>query len=209
MAKALDIVGQKFRKLTVIRFTGGRNKWGAKLWECLCDCGNTTKVATRTLTSGNTGSCGCAEGLHKHGGVGKGSYNTWRAMMRRCYNPKDKDFHKYGAVGVKVQDSWHEYLTFASDVGEPEGSQTLHRIDPYGDYVKGNCEWATPTRQARDIRLPKHNKTGHIGVRMRNGKYIAGLTVQKKKYEGPARLTLEEAIEDRKMLEEKHWGSYG
>jgi hypothetical protein len=126
-------------------------------------------------------------------------------MMRRCYNPKDKDFPKYGAIGIVVQDSWHDYLTFAADVGEPEGTQTLHRVDPYGDYTKENCEWVTPTRQAREIRLPKRSKTGHIGIVMRLNKFNAQITVRKKKFYGPLRATLEEAIADRKQLELKHW----
>lgn len=207
MPKALDIAGQKFRKLTAICFTGERNKHKHRLWECLCDCGKTVVVPIQALTSGNTGSCGCAEGFRKHGGFGKGSYNTWRAMMRRCYNPKDKDFYKYGAVGITVQKSWHDYLEFAADMGEPEGSQTLHRVDPYGDYTKGNCEWATPTRQAREIRVTARSKTGHIGIRQeRNGKYMAKIAAKGKNFYGKCRDTLEEALADRKRLEEEHWG---
>lgn len=203
---ALDIAGQKFRSLTAVRFTGERNKHKHRLWECLCECGKTAIVPLQALTSGNTGSCGCAEGFHKHGGAGKGSYNTWRAMMRRCYNHKDKDFYKYGAVGVTVQESWHDYQTFAEDMGEPEGTQTLHRVDPYGSYTKGNCEWATPTRQAREIRVTMRSKTGHIGVRQeRNGKYMAKISAQGKNFYGKCRDTLEEALADRKRLEEEHW----
>jgi len=205
MGKTLDITGHRFRSLTAIRFTGEWNKHKHRLWECLCDCGKTTILPIQALTSGNTGSCGCQEGFRKHGGAGKGSYNTWRGMMRRCYNPKDKDFPKYGAIGIVVQDSWHDYLAFAADVGEPEGNQTLHRVDPYGNYTKENCVWATPTRQAREIRLTKRSKTGHIGITMRCNKFNAEITVQKKKFYGPLRATLEEAIADRKALEEKHW----
>lgn len=206
MAKTLDITGQRFRKLVAIRFTGERNKHKHRLWECICDCGKTTVVPIGWLTSGNTGSCGCSEGYRKHGGWQKSSYNTWRAMMRRCYNTKDKDFNKYGAIGIKVQESWHDYSTFAADVGEPEGSQTLHRIDPYGDYTKENCEWATPTRQAREIRVTARSKTGHIGIRQeRNGKYMAKIAVKGNSFYGKCRDTLEEALADRKALEEKHW----
>lgn len=206
MPKALDLTGQKFRKLTATKLTKERGKRGERIWECLCECGKLTLVATGALTSGNTGSCGCAEGFRRHGGFGKGSYNTWRAMMRRCYNPKDKDYSKYGAAGVIVQTSWHDYLEFEKDMGEPEGAQTLHRVDPYGDYTKENCVWASPTTQAREIRLTKRNKTGHIGVRIRNGKYIAGITAQKKKIETTPRATLAEAVEDRRRLEHTYWG---
>ena len=126
--------------------------------------------------------------------------------MRRCYNPKDKDYAKYGALGVVVQDSWHDYSTFAADVGEPEGDQTLHRVDPYGDYAKENCEWVSLTRQAREIRLPKKNRTGIIGVRISpTNKFYAALTVKRNSYCGPYRDTIEEAIEDRKEMELKYW----
>jgi hypothetical protein len=206
MAKTLDLTGQKFRQLTAVRYTGEANRHKQRLWECVCDCGNTTVVATRALTSGNTGSCGCQEGFRKHGGSSKGSYYTWRGMMRRCYNPKDKDYAKYGAAGVVVQDSWHEYTTFAEDMGEPQGSQTLHRVDPYGGYTKENCEWVSPTRQAREIRLSKKSKTGRTGVRQeKNGRFLATIGVAGKYHYGKVRDTLEEAIEDRKAMEQKYW----
>ena len=208
MANAIDLTGQKFRHLTAVRYTGETNKHKQRLWECLCDCGKTTVVATRALTSGNTGSCGCQEGFRKHGGSAKGSYFTWRGMMRRCYNPKDKDFSKYGAVGVVVQDSWHEYTVFAADMGEPVGEQTLHRLNPYGNYTKENCEWVSLTRQAREIRVPKKNKTGIIGVRISpSGKFFATITIKRTSYCGPYRETVEQAIEDRKDMEQKYWGS--
>lgn len=47
-----------FGRLTVIAYAG-RNKHGQSIWECKCSCGNTTKVATATLKSGHTRSCGC------------------------------------------------------------------------------------------------------------------------------------------------------
>jgi len=206
MAKARDITGCVFGKLTVLEFV--KSEKAKRMWRCMCECGKTIEVPTGSLVTGNTKSCGCyhMERITKHGGWQKGSYNTWRAMMRRCYNPKDKDFAKYGAVGVVVQESWHEYIAFAADVGEPEGTQTLHRIDPYGDYTKENCMWASPIVQARVTRLHKNNKTGHVGVALRNGKYMAEITVQRKKYYGKCRAVLEEAIADRKELERLYWG---
>ena len=206
MANAIDLTGQKFRYLTAVQYTGEANKYKQRLWECLCDCGKTAIVATRALTSGNTGSCGCQEGFRKHGGSNKSSYYTWRGMMRRCYNPKDKDYAKYGAVGIVVQDSWHEYPAFAADMGEPQGAETLHRTDPYGNYTKENCEWASPTRQAREIRLYKKSKTGYTGVRQeKNGKFLATIGVAGTYYYGRVRNTIEEAIEDRKEMELKYW----
>lgn len=207
MPRKFDRIGCVYGRLTVVA-QAGNNAHKQRLWECQCECGNSTIVTGGALTTGNTASCGCylKERITKHGGCKKGSYNTWRAMMRRCYNPKDKDFNKYGAVGVEVQKSWHEYAAFAADIGEPKGKDTLHRIDPYGDYTKENCEWASPTRQAREIRLPKRNKTGHVGVKLTpSNKYIAVISVKGKKYTCKVRSSIEEAIADRRALETAHW----
>lgn len=57
----VDLLGQKFGFLTVIRKLEERTKGRKVQWECQCDCGNNTKVITTTdhLRSGHTKSCGC------------------------------------------------------------------------------------------------------------------------------------------------------
>lgn len=57
----LDLTGQRFGKLEVIRPTNDRLA-GSVIWECKCDCGNTCLVSTVNLRSGRTKSCGCAMG---------------------------------------------------------------------------------------------------------------------------------------------------
>jgi hypothetical protein len=53
--KLIDITGQKFGHLTVVRYL-------KKLkWECLCDCGNFTVVLKTNLIQGKTKSCGCLQ----------------------------------------------------------------------------------------------------------------------------------------------------
>ena len=54
----LNIAGQRFGKLIAVGPTDER-RGSAVVWECKCDCGNTTFAATRDLRSGNTKSCGC------------------------------------------------------------------------------------------------------------------------------------------------------
>ncbi len=55
----LNLVGKRFTRLTVISDIGNHPTTGESYWECLCDCGKTTKVTGYWLTSGNTKSCGC------------------------------------------------------------------------------------------------------------------------------------------------------
>ncbi len=54
-----DLTGKKFSKLLVIKKSGNKNKHGAILWECKCDCGKTCEVTTANLNYGATKSCGC------------------------------------------------------------------------------------------------------------------------------------------------------
>lgn len=203
--KLVDRTGQTFGKLKVME-QAGRDKSKKVLWRCKCECGNETVVISGSLVTGNTTSCGCIVPNLKHGGTGRGSYNTWRAMMRRCYNTQDKDYPRWGGKGIAVHAAWHEYVTFAKEMGEPTGSETLDRIDPAGNYAPGNVRWAAPTMQSRNIGVPRTSKTGITGVLFHNKRYYATVTVKKKKYYSKMCATIEEAAAARKELERIHWG---
>lgn len=206
MAIRNDLTGNVVGKLTVLHPTK-RNKHGQMMWECQCECGNNSIVVSGNLANGTTKSCGCIIPNFKHGGWKKSSYNTWKSMVARCTHKQNKDYHKYGDAGIKVCPEWLDYLTFEKDMGEPTGTETLDRIDSYGDYTKENCRWASPTVQARNIRVPKINSTGHIGISIvYDGKYMAKITVKKNAYYSKVFNTVEEAIQARKDLELKYWG---
>jgi hypothetical protein len=166
-------------------------------------------VLSGSLVTKNTTSCGCylKERITKHGGYGKASYNTWRAMVRRCTVPTDKDYPRWGGSGITVCPEWMKYSNFVKDMGEPESTQTLDRINPYGNYELNNCRWVSPIIQARNIRIPKANKTGVIGViNVYANKWMASITVNKKRYYASVRNSIVEAAADRKELERLHWG---
>ena len=57
----IDLCGQKFGKLTVVKETDRRSANGNIIWQCLCDCGESAFVDTGSLQSGNTRSCGCVQ----------------------------------------------------------------------------------------------------------------------------------------------------
>ena len=56
--QALDLEGQRFGKLTALNQTDKRQR-GSILWNCQCDCGNTTTVSSYYLVRGKIDSCGC------------------------------------------------------------------------------------------------------------------------------------------------------
>ena len=67
MGKMIDLLGQRFGKLTVIENAGKIN--GRRyFWKCQCDCGNIVTVEGSCLRSGNTKSCGCGryDGLKQY-----------------------------------------------------------------------------------------------------------------------------------------------
>jgi hypothetical protein len=204
--KLVDRTGQRFGKLVVIE-QAGRTTSKKVLWKCICDCGNETKTDSGSLVTGNTTSCGCVlkEAITKHGGWNKSSYNTWRAMVRRCTNPKDKDYPRYGGKGVTVCPEWLEYANFAKDMGEPVGDETLDRINVYGNYEPANCRWAGVMTQNRNTRLRVNSTTGFTGVSVVGKRYMAKITANRKSYYSKLFDTAEEAAAARKELERIHW----
>ena len=54
-----DLTGQKFGRLTVVKFTGELTDSYNALWLCECDCGNSIIISADKLTGGKKQSCGC------------------------------------------------------------------------------------------------------------------------------------------------------
>jgi hypothetical protein len=52
-----DLTGQKFGRLTAIKYVETRN--GYVFWECLCECGKTIIIGSASLNRKHTHSCGC------------------------------------------------------------------------------------------------------------------------------------------------------
>lgn len=154
--RSVDLTGQKFGRLTVVRFDHKEN--GRKYYLCQCDCGNFKIVSNHSLKSGNTKSCGC---LHKEILIQRNKDNRihhpenerllriWRAMLHRCYKETDEHYDYYGGRGIKVCDDWHDFETFqkwALANGYAD-NLTIDRLDGNKDYCPENCSWATMTVQ--------------------------------------------------------------
>lgn len=58
MGRLVDLTGQKFGRLTVIK-RAGTSKRNQLTWLCKCDCGNINTFVGNNLKTGNTKSCGC------------------------------------------------------------------------------------------------------------------------------------------------------
>ncbi len=76
---------------------------------------------------------------------------AWLSMVKRCHNPKSRDFPRYGGAGITVCPSWRsDYERFLIDVGlAPSAKPMLGRRDVTAGYHPANCVWTTHAEQMR------------------------------------------------------------
>src|SRR5215203_4618302 len=141
-----DLTGQRFGRLTAIRFSkierSGGNRSTYWLWRC--DCGAEVERRTRHVKYGGTLSCGClareltselvekyvlsdanrarmaevGEARRKHGMWGTAAYKRWLNMLQRCRYQDGPCWKDYGGRGITVCERWREsFDAFYADMG--------------------------------------------------------------------------------------------
>ena len=156
----IDLTGQKFGRLTVIKKIPSSTK--ETRWKCICDCGTIHETNTHELRRGSTKSCGCLnrdqakENIKKtitHGMTNHRFYGTWYQMNNRCYNPNNQRFKSYGKRGISVCDEWKDdptaFLSWCDSQEPIPDRYTIDRINNDGNYCPENCRFVSYAEQMR------------------------------------------------------------
>ncbi len=159
-SNVVDMVGQTYGRLLILREDSARDTNGGIKWLCACDCGATKAISGLQLRRGDTISCGCANSermrfsppQRTHGMSGTKTHKVWIAMRRRCNEENHQDYPYYGGRGIQVCDRWMRFENFFEDMGRCPRGSTIERKDVDGDYEPSNCEWATRTSQMNNTR---------------------------------------------------------
>lgn len=158
-------IGTRFGRLTVI----GESYLLRRHWKtpCRCDCGRECAPYTFSQKGVPARSCGRCSRLvtedmkaaiskanRTHGWSGTQEYNAWLAMRKRCLNPKDGAYDRYGGRGITVAADWvNDFPAFLAHIGpKPSPDFSLDRIDNERGYEPGNVRWADRSTQSRNRR---------------------------------------------------------
>lgn len=148
----LQITGQKFDRLTVIKLAHTKN-WES-YWEVECECGNRKIISGKSLVRRSSVSCGCWNREKCWRGVGELSFSYWSRIIKgaskrniefnldindawKIYEQQGK---KCALSGVDLVMDRH-YGTNARKKSTNIQTASLDRIDSQRGYCTGNVQW--------------------------------------------------------------------
>lgn len=159
MPPLIDLTGQRFGRLVVIKREPTVNRH--TIWLCECDCGKFVSVDAGNLRSNHTTSCGCfqreatSQSNRTHGKGHTRIWRIWECMKTRCYRKSYHAFRHYGGRGITICPEWKNDFQAFYDWAMANGYQddlSIDRIDNDKGYSPDNCRWVTMAEQNNNKR---------------------------------------------------------
>ena len=221
MSKFVDLTGQRFGRLVVIKLSTPKGTKHHK-WLCKCDCGNECVVLGHNLVGGHTKSCGCLR-KEKARKITYSFYEDYiigddgrghQFMIDNDDFDRIKERHWTYSEGY-----WSTYIKI-DDKGTRVGMHTFI-IQPKDGYVidhadrnrsnnrKYNLRQATVSQNSMNKTLRKNN-SGITGVRLdkRCNKWRAVITLNQKFIWLGEYADKDDAIKARLLAEAKYFGDF-
>lgn len=229
MGKCIDLIGQRFDRLLVIKRVENyiNKKYQVSQWLCICDCGNEVVVRSDSLRSGKVRSCGC---LHKESASKQGSknkkYNTYDLTGEYGigYTSKGEEFY----FDLEDYDLIKNYCWYIDKHGyvvarelNKDRMVKLHKLlfpNVEVDHIhhkkydnrKSKLRTATRSQNNMNRGLRNDNSSGVVGVcwAKRENKWLARINMNGKEIHLGYFEKFEDAVNARKEAEEKYFGEF-
>lgn len=228
MSSFKNLSGMKFGKLTVLYYFD-KNKSGNSRWVCSCECGNKTKpIVGSLLINGRTKSCGCYEkenllrlqkDLKKYnkfdiiGDIAKvyfynnQSYFICDTKIFYRNDVKNICWLKNNRGYIVGRDSSGKNILFHRFILNPKKEEVVDHIN--GNTLDNRLINLRTTSQLKNIwnsKIGKNNKSGKTGVYFYNNKWIATISVNKKRIYLGSFNDIKDAIFKRISAENLYYG---
>lgn len=228
MEKFVDLIGQKFGRLTVLHRIEN-TKYGSTRWHCKCDCGNECDVSGNNLRKGHTQSCGCIRIERLFVLNSNINQNEYKLCDDYIIAKTSTGVEFY----VDQSDEWifKKYHWFTNHNGYLEAVERechkkvlIHRLivgcpnDMIVDHIDGNplnnrksnLRIVTRSQNCMNRELHSNNTSSITGVNFhkQSSKWNARIMVNNKRISLGLYDNFDDAVAARKAAEEKYFGEY-